>query len=132
METIDFLTLAHVALGALVALIGCRLWYGRKLKALVARVHKLHTDRETLQEQVKQARLQLGQLQQDLAARVKAESNALRHRNLTAAEQRAKAEAAAEVQARLRAQVEIPAGSAFETSQLGAHGFADTMPFEEK
>ena len=132
MESLDFLTLAHVALGALVAFAGCRLWYGRKLKASAARVHKLHADRETLHEQVKQARVQVGQLQHDLAERVKAESNALRRRNLTAAEQRAKADASAEVKARLKAQVEIPSGTAFEASQLGAHGFADTMPFEEK
>ena len=132
METIDFLTLAHVALGVLIGLGVSRLWYGRKLKMWIARVHKLHGDRETLQEQVKQARTQIAQLQQDLAARVKAEANALRQRNTTAAEQKAKAAAAADVMARLKAQVEIPAGSAFETSQLGAHGFADTQPFEGK
>ena len=132
METLDFLTLAHVALGALAALTGCRVWYGRKLKTLSARVQKLHADRETLQEQIKQARTQAGQLQQDLAERVKAESIALRQRHLSAAEKKAKAEAVAEVAARLKAQVEIPSGTAFEASQLGAHGFADTMPFEEK
>ena len=132
METLDFLTVAHIALGALVALVSCRFWYGRKLKVSAARVHKLHADRETLQEQVKQARAQVGQLQQDLAERVKAEAAALRHRNLTAAEQKARAQAAAEVKARLKAQVEIPSGTAFEASQLGAHAFADTMPFEEK
>ncbi|MEO6408009.1 MAG: hypothetical protein ABIO45_04570 [Burkholderiaceae bacterium] len=132
METFDFLTVAHVALGALIAFGGCRLWYGRKLKVSAARVQKLHADRETLQEQVKQARLQLGQLQQDLAARVKAESNALRQRSVTAAEHKAKADAAAEVKARLKAQVEIPTGTVFEASQSPAHGFADTMPFEDK
>ena len=132
METIDLLTVAHIALGALIAFGACRLWYGRKLKVSAARVHKLHADRETLQEQVKQARLQLGQLQQELAARVKAEAAALRHRNLTAAEQKARAQAAAEVKARLKAQIEIPSGTVFEASQSPAHGFADTMPFKDK
>ncbi len=132
METIDFLTVAYVALGTLIGVAGCRAWYGRKLNASTARVNKLHADRETLQEQVKQARVQVGQLQQDLAARVKAEANALRQRNLNAAEIKARAEAAADVKALLKAQVEIPSGTAFETSQLGAHGFADTQPFDEK
>ena len=127
MQTPDLLTLAYVALGALIAWSGCRAWYGRKLRALGARVQKLHADRETLQEQVKLARLQLGQVQQDLAARVKADAGAVRSRVTTPAQEQAQADA----KAKLRAQLAIPSGMVYEAPAPPAHGFADTMPFKE-
>ena len=131
MEHLEPLSIALALAGALVAWAGCRLWYGRKMRLLGARVHKLHSDRETLQEQVKQARLQVGQLQQDMAARVKADSAAMRHRVATPAAAAA-AQAQSEAKAALKARMAIPSGMVYEAPQVPAHGFADTQPFEEK
>ncbi|MEO7152925.1 MAG: hypothetical protein ABIX46_14610 [Burkholderiaceae bacterium] len=127
MDTPELLTLAHAALGALVAWAGCRLWYGRKLRILTARAQKIHADRETLQEQVKQARLQLGQVQQDLTTRIKADTAAARQRATTPAQEKAQAEA----KARLQAQLAIPSGVVLDSAPAPLNGFADTMPFEE-
>ena len=129
MEHLEPLSIALALAGALVAWAGCRLWYGRKMRLLGVRVHKLHSDRETLQEQVKQARLQVGQLQQDMAARVKADSTAARSRATTPS---AAAQAQAEAKAALKAQMAIPSGMVYEAPQVPAHGFADTQPFEDK
>ena len=131
MNNLEPFSIALTVLGALAAWAGCRLWYGRKMRLLGARVHKLHSDRETLQEQVKQARLQVGQLQQDMAARVKADSAAVRNRAVTPAAAAA-AQAQSEAKAALKARMAIPSGMVFEAPQLAAHGFADTQPFEEK
>ncbi len=127
MDTTELLTLGYAAAGAMVAWTACRLWYGRKLRILTSRVQKLHGDRETLQEQVKQARTQLGQVQLDLTARIKSDSAAARLRALTPAQEKAQAD----VKAQLKAQREIPSGDVLNTAPAPLHGFADTMPFEE-
>lgn len=126
----DPLSLALALLGALITWAGCRGWYGRKIRQLGARVHKLHGERETLGEQVKQARQQVAQLQQDLAARIKADSVAARNRAAAATPSPA-AQAQDQAKANLKAQLAIPSGMVYEAPQLSAHGFADTMPFEE-
>ena len=128
METPELLTVVHAVLGGLLAWAGCRLWYGRKLRIVSARAQKLHADRETLHEQVKQARLQLGQVQHDLAARLKSDTAAARQRALTPAREKAQAEA----QAHLKTQLAIPSGDVLDSAPAPLHGFADTMPFEER
>ena len=130
---IEPLSLVLALLGALVVWAGCRAWYGRKMRKLGARIQKLQTERETLQEQVKQARQQIVQIQQDLTARVKADTAAARARasaNPGAAAAALQAQAAA--RAKLEAQLAIPSGMVSEAPQQAAHGFDDTMPFEEE
>lgn len=128
METPDLLTILHALIGAGLAWGACRLWYGRKLRIVSARAQKLHADRELLQEQVKQARTQLGQVQQDLTARIKSDTAAARQRVMTPAQEKAQAEA----KALLKAQLAIPSGDVLDSAPMPLHGFADTQPFEER
>ena len=104
----------------------CRWWYGRKLHKLQHRIGKLSVERETLQEQVKQARQQLGQLQKDMASWRRPTPTAPQAKAGTSTPE---ADARAETRAALKAQLDIPSGLVFETPQVAAHGFADTMPF---
>ena len=66
-----------------------------------------------------------------MAARVKADLAAMRHRVATPAAAAA-AQAPSEAKAALKARMAIPSGLVYEAPQVPAHGFADTQPFEEK
>ena len=118
--TLTWLILA--ALGAAVAAAVCRWRYGRQRRRLEHRLGKLQSDRDALQEQVKQARQQVAQLQKDLST--------WRLASTTAAS--AKAASVKPAAARLSVKVppEIAAGLVFEAPQTAAHGFADTQPFQ--
>lgn len=120
----DFTTswLVLAALGAAVATGVCRWRYGRQRRRLEHRLGKLQSDRDALQEQVKQARQQVAQLQKDLST--------WRMASTTAAS--AKAASAPPAAARLSVKLapEIAAGLVFEAPQTTAHGFADTQPFD--
>lgn len=107
-----------VPFAALLTALACRWWYRRRLRRFEHRIGKLHAERETLHDQLKRGRQQLGQVQKDLST--------WRQAVATAAQRRPPAAAAASV--RLAAQ--IPSGLVFEAPPLAANGFADTQPFE--
>jgi hypothetical protein len=117
--TLTWLVLA--ALGAAAAAAVCRWRYGRQRRRLEQRLGKLQSDRDALQEQVKQARQQVAQLQKDLSTWRMASTTAP-----------AKAASVKPAAARLSVKLppEIAAGLVFEAPQTAAHGFADTQPFQ--
>jgi hypothetical protein len=113
-----------VPLAAALSWAAARWWYGRKLRRLESRLGKLTADRETLQEQVKRARQQLGQVQKDLSTWRLAVANA----------QNGKPAAPAATEpatpSNIRSKLDIPSGLVFEAPPTAANGFADTQPFE--
>ena len=123
MNTFQLALLLLSPLGAALSWVACRWWYGRKLHRLEHRIGKLHADRETLQEQVKLARQQLGQAQKDMATWRKAVGSA-QHAKAGGPPEDAKPRPA------IKMHPEIPSGLVFEAPQSAAHGFADTMAFE--
>lgn len=117
------ISLFFLALGAMLAWTSCRWWYQRQLKRLASRVAKLHADREMVQEQVKQARLQVSQLQKEVTTWRNATAPPLATRVVPAI-------AEPEVKSDISMHQHIPRGLVFEVPQTAAHGFADTMPFD--
>lgn len=122
MDILQPISLLFLALGAVPGWVVCRWWGRRQLRRVEQRAAKLHADRETLQEQVKQARVQLAQLQKDMATLRKAVGTPHPRSAPTAAE--------AKPQTTVAMHPEIPSGLVFEVPQTAAHGFADTMPFD--
>ncbi len=122
MNTYQSTLLLLVPAVALMSWAVCSWWHRRKLLAYQQRIEKLCGERETLQEQVKQTRHQLAQLHKEMARRM-----------ADAAAQRARAikQQPADDKPSIKARLDIPSGLVFETPQSPAHGFADTMPFEE-
>ena len=122
MQDFTLTGLVLAALGAAVAATVCRWRYGRERRRLEHRLGKLQSDRDALQEQVKQARHQVAQLQKDLST----------WRLASTTTPSAKAASVKPAAARLSVKVppEIAAGLVFEAPQTAAHGFADTQPFQ--
>ena len=126
MHTFTSSWLLLVLLGAGLTWAASRWWYGRRLRRLEHRIGKLHADRETLQEQVKRARQQLGQVQKDLSTWRLAVANAAHNGKAGTGA----ADAKPKPPPSIKMQPEIPSGLVFEAPPLAAHGFADTQPFE--
>jgi hypothetical protein len=114
--------LVFAALGAAVSTAVCRWRYGRQRRRLELRLGKLQSDRDALQEHVKQARQQVAQLQKDLST--------WRLASTTAGTAKAANAKPAAARLNVKVQPEIAAGLVFEAPQTAAHGFADTQPFE--
>jgi hypothetical protein len=110
-----------VPLAVVLTVAACHWWYGRQRHRIEQRCGRLQADRDVLQEHVKRARQQVGQLQKELATWRLAHlgPNAGRVESVRP-----------EAPARVLVQPEIPSGLVFEPPARPAHGFADTQPFE--
>lgn len=115
--------LVLAALGAAAATVAVCHWrYARQRRRLESRLGKLQSDRDALQEHVKQARQQVAQLQRDLST--------WRLASTTPASAKAAHAQPGEARLSVKLPAEIAAGLLFEAPQTTAHGFADTQPFE--
>ena len=129
MSTLPTSLMLLVLVAAALTWAATRWWYGRKLRRVEARLAKLHADRESLQEQVKRARQQLGQVQKDLSTWRLAVANVQNHKNGAAVAETPPVPAPAPASS-IKAKLDIPSGLVFEAPPTAAHGFADTQPFE--
>lgn len=124
MDAITPLWLLLVPVAAALSWTACRWSYERKLRKLEHRLAKLNADRDSIQEQLKRARQQVGQLQKDLlAVQMQSTTPQPTHNNPRPA--------SAKPQAAVKKPPEISGGLVFEAPQTAARGFADTMAFED-
>ena len=117
--TPSWLLMAPLAVVLTVA--ACHWWYGRQRHRIEQRCGRLQADRDALQEHVKRARQQVGQLQKELA------TWRLAHLGPNAGRTDG---APVVAPTPVRLQPEIPSGLVFEPPARPAHGFADTQPFD--
>lgn len=117
--TPSWLLMAPLAVVLTVA--ACHWWYGRERQRIEQRCSRMQADRDALQEHVKRARQQVGQLPKELATWRLAQlgPNAGRAHG-----------AAAEAPPVVKVPQEIASGPVFEPPARPAHGFADTQPFD--
>ena len=111
-------TLVGVALSILTFGL-CHLVHRHRMRELTQRLDKVERARQTAIQQSQQARRQIEQLQKDLAAQIKARSDA------TAARHRAPPEPAPRESPRDLVEALLDAEG---PPSRPAHGFADTMP----
>lgn len=123
MEAITPLWLLLIPVAAALSWTACLWRYRRKLLKLEHRMSKLNADRDALQEQLRSARQQLGQLQKELST-VRTPGATPQPAHGGARPSGARPEPA------VRMHPEISGGLVFEAPQSAAHGFADTMPFD--
>jgi hypothetical protein len=124
MDTTNPYAIALLAGGLLSAATfgACRLWHGRRLRELLARLDKADRARQAASQQAQQARKQIEQLQKELAAQHKARAEAVSARKRSE-----------HLTQTLREPERTPIASGLilgsDAPSQPAHGFADTMPF---